>query len=356
MQDFLNIQKLLDSLEEIVMVVDTDYRIIVANKRLAEMVGMPLKDVLDKYCYEISHNRNSTCVNNCPLQEVFKNGIYQKVTHIHTFWDGTERYEEIAFTPIKDKDGQVIQVVEIIRDMTESKKIEKQLIHSEKLACMGEIAANLSHEINNPLGIISGFVQRVLSKIKQDDEIYEEIKIVEQECLRCNRIVRDLLNFARPGHLQKNICDLRDVISSTIPLLGYKLKERKVHVLENFGEAPLYIKIDLNQFQQVLVNIFLNALHAMPEGGNLYIGLKLNDDSGKKKIELLIQDEGSGISPVYIDKIFDPFFSTKAEEGTGLGLSLAKRIIEAHGGKIFAKSELGKGTTIIIHLPVIEMD
>ncbi|MGA1791414.1 MAG: two-component system sensor histidine kinase NtrB [bacterium] len=351
-----NIQKILDSLHDVIMVVDRDYRITVANKNFADMVGTTVEEVIGKYCYEMSFNRTAGCINNCPMRGIFENGFKKTISHSHTFWDGSERYEEITFSPIKDRNGKVILVLEIIKDLTENKKIEKQLIHSEKLACMGEIAANLSHEINNPLGIITGFVQRVLSKIKEEDNIFEEMKIIEQECLRCSRILRDLLNFARPGRIQKSICNLTDVVRVTIHILDNKLKDHHIEVIEDIGDTPIYVKIDLNQFQQVLINIFLNAIHAMPKGGKLHIGLKERGDLMKKMIELMVKDEGCGIHPSHLDKIFDPFFSTKAEEGTGLGLSLSRRIIEAHGGRIDVKSELDEGTSLIIHLPLTEKE
>ena len=350
-QDHIHLLNILDCLNDMVMVVDPEYRIIIANKRLSEMVGERREDIIGKRCFEVSHNRKNACIKNCPLKSVFENGSEKTISHTHTFWDGTRKYEEVSFRPIKDQNNNVVHVLEIIKDLTENKKIETQLIHSEKLACMGEIAASLSHEINNPLSIITGFVQRVLSKLNKGDEIVEEMKIIEQECLRCSRILRDLLNFAGPGELQKNICDINDIVRAAIPLLDYKLKAHHIDVIEDLSPTPIYVKLDLHQFQQVLINILLNAIQSMPGGGKLHI--KLNHPANQR-IELIIRDEGSGIAANDIHRIFDPFFSTKAEEGTGLGLSLSKRIIEAHGGDIHAESEFGKGTSMIIHLPLKE--
>ncbi|MGA1844617.1 MAG: two-component system sensor histidine kinase NtrB [bacterium] len=347
-----NFQKILDNLQDIIMVVDSEYRIVFANHKFAAMVNMGIDEVVGKFCYELSQNRTASCINNCPLNTVFKDGSEKTISHSHTFWDGVERYEEITFTPIKDKDNQVVQVLEIIKDLTENKKIERQLIHSEKLACMGEIAASLCHEISNPLGIITGFVQRILDKVGSGHAVFEELKIVEQECLRCNRIIRDLLNFVRPGCLQKSICNIADVVHSVIQLFDYKLKEHNIQVVEDMGDETIYVKVDIYQFQQVLVNIVLNAVHAMPRGGRLHIRLSVKGRALRRMIELIIQDEGSGIHPSNLNRIFDPFFSTKADEGTGLGLSLSRRIIEAHGGTIHAQSEIGKGTSMIIHLPL----
>jgi len=355
MEELNNIQKILDALQDIIMIVDRDFHILIANRRLVEAAEMRMEDIIGKHCYEISHNRLTACISDCPLQNVFERGTYHKVNHFHVSWDGTERYEEISFTPITDENGKVTQVFEVIRDLTENKKIEKQLIHSEKLACMGEIAANLAHEINNPLGIITGFVQHILEdKLKEGNEIFEEMKIVEHECLRCSRIVRDLLNFARPSYLQKSTCDIRDVILTAVQILDYKLKRHNIRLEENLGEIPTYVEIDIPQFQQVLINIILNAIQAMSLGGKLSIEINTNAGPMENEIELIIQDEGSGIPPAHLDKIFDPFFSTKAKEGIGLGLSLSRRIIKAHGGRICAKSEINKGTKMIIHLPMIE--
>jgi len=233
------------------------------------------------------------------------------------------------------------------RQMIELREAQEQLIQAAKLAAIGELAANVAHEINNPLTSIIGFVE--LMKEYDDIELIKNrLEIIEHESIRARDIVRELLNFARKRPLQLSDVDINSILREVSLLTGTQAKSARVQIIEEYGEIPKMIG-DPNQLKQVFVNLINNAIHAMPEGGRLEIKTSHIDE----EISIIFKDTGTGIPADILPRIFEPFFTTKREKGTGLGLSISYRIIEDHGGRIDVESEEGKGTTFIIRLPVI---
>jgi len=233
------------------------------------------------------------------------------------------------------------------RQMIELREAQEQLIQAAKLAAIGELAANVAHEINNPLTSIIGFVE--LMKEYDDIELIKNrLEIIEHESIRARDIVRELLNFARKRPLQLSDVDINSILREVSLLTGTQAKSARVQIIEEYGEIPKMIG-DPNQLKQVFVNLINNAIHAMPEGGRLEIKTSRIDE----EISIIFKDTGTGIPADILPRIFEPFFTTKREKGTGLGLSISYRIIEDHGGRIDVESEEGKGTTFIIRLPVI---
>ncbi len=233
------------------------------------------------------------------------------------------------------------------KQMVELKKAQEQLIQAAKLAAIGELAANVAHEINNPLTSIIGFVE--LMKEYDDMELIKNrLEIIEHESIRARDIVRELLNFARKRPLQLSDVDINSLLREVSLLTRAQAKTGRVEIIEDYGDVPKIIG-DSNQLKQVFVNIINNAIHAMPDGGKLHIITSQNGND----IVVIFRDTGHGIPADILPRIFEPFFTTKREKGTGLGLSISYRIIEDHGGRIEVESEEGKGTTFIIRLPVI---
>jgi signal transduction histidine kinase len=231
------------------------------------------------------------------------------------------------------------------------KMSEQRLMRSEKLASIGRLAAGIAHEINNPLTSVLTFSSLLLRKAEKDDQ-KEKLEIIVKETTRCRQIVRDLLNFARQGEPKKEECCINQIIESALSLTKNQLKmsEMRIAVQKELGELPL-LQLDPNQMLEVFVNIIINAIDAMPQGGELNFTTSLAQ--GGKTIEIRASDTGYGIPRENLAKVFDPFFTTKdAGKGTGLGLSVTYGIIDRHNGTIDVESEIGKGTTFIIKLPV----
>jgi signal transduction histidine kinase len=228
---------------------------------------------------------------------------------------------------------------------------EQRLMRSEKLASIGRLAAGIAHEINNPLTSVLTFSSLLLRKAEIEDQ-KEKLEIIVKETTRCRQIVRDLLNFARQGEPKKEECSINQVIESALSLTKNQLKmsEMRIVVKKELEELPL-LQLDLDQMLEVFVNIIINAIDAMPQGGELHFTTRLAQ--GGKTVEIRASDTGYGIPRENLAKVFDPFFTTKdAGKGTGLGLSVTYGIIDRHNGTIDVESEIGKGTTFIIKLPV----
>ncbi|NJD56717.1 MAG: HAMP domain-containing protein [Nitrospirae bacterium] len=239
---------------------------------------------------------------------------------------------------------------ELYRDleakMEELRQTQEQLIQSAKLAAIGELASNVAHEINNPLTSIIGFTE--LSKEEDDvGMIRKSLEIIEKESLRARDIVKQLLGFARKKPLQLTEVMINDVLRDVVVLSSSQARMARVKISEDYGNVPLTTG-DVDQLKQVFLNVITNAVHAMPDGGNLTIKTSMQSEY----ILLRITDTGHGIPEDVKKRIFEPFFSTKKDKGTGLGLSISYRIIQDHGGRIDVESEEGKGTTFIIRLPV----
>ncbi len=229
--------------------------------------------------------------------------------------------------------------------MQRLKEAQEQLIQAAKLAAIGELAANIAHEINNPLTTILGYTE--LLKEEDDMEtIKNDLDIIENESLRARDIVQQLLEFSRKRPLKIEQVDLYEILEDVKKLVLPNLKEKSIKLIEEKSELPK-IEADRNQLKQVFLNLINNAIQAMHSGGILKIVTGKKDDT----VMIEITDNGTGIPDEVLPRIFEPFFTTKKEKGTGLGLPISYRIVENHGGKIEVKSKLNVGTTFRVYLP-----
>ncbi len=233
--------------------------------------------------------------------------------------------------------------------MDELKTAQEQLVRSTKMAAIGELSANVAHEINNPLTSVLGYTTYLLKTLDISDSQRKILGMMEQETLRVRRIIRNLLDFARERPIRVFPEDIAIPLKETVALVQGIAHESSVVISEELPPQPVLVKMDHNEIKQVFINIVTNALQAMPRGGQLRIILR---PDGKGTVVAQFADTGMGIAPENLDRIFEPFFSTKENgDGTGLGLSISYRIIQNHGGRIEAESTVGKGTTFRIYLP-----
>jgi two-component system NtrC family sensor kinase len=242
-----------------------------------------------------------------------------------------------------------------VAERTEQLKAAHQkLLHNDRLASLGQLAASVAHEINNPIsGVLnlSMLLERIMKEGKvppgREEECKKYLARISQETSRVGRIVCDLLAFSRRSKPQRSAADLNHVVKTTVSLVGHKLKLNETQV----------VKCDSSQIQQVILNLVLNAAEATHarEGATVSVRTRLSDDA--RQVELLVQDNGEGIAPENLRKIFDPFFTTKPEgKGVGLGLAVVYGIIQAHDGDIDVKSTVGQGTVFIVSLPLTNGD
>ncbi|HDM78967.1 MAG TPA: GHKL domain-containing protein [Deltaproteobacteria bacterium] len=231
----------------------------------------------------------------------------------------------------------------------EQKELEEQLRHAEQLATLGEMVAGISHEIRNPLGIIRSTAELLEQKI-QDPSLKRFPSMIMEEATRLNAILTEFLDFARPKTIQRSECNIEEVLERNISFLEPELKRLHIEVEKQYETNGKVLEADPDLLYRAFLNIFNNALQAMPEGGKLQIRTFI-EENGNRNLKILISDSGRGVTEEHLQKIFKPFFTTR-EKGTGLGLAIVTNIIESHKGKIKIKSQPGEGTTVEITLPM----
>jgi two-component system NtrC family sensor kinase len=235
----------------------------------------------------------------------------------------------------------------------QAQELEQQLIRSGRLVSLGEVTASMAHEFNNPLGIIMGFVEDLLSSTEPASPNYRALQIIDEESKRCRQIVRDLMEYARPTSTEFCSTSVADVIEKTLQLIENRFYKQKVTVEKTLAPDLPRIEADAAQLEQVLVNLYLNAIDAMPEGGKLTVNAGIARSDGLAPMAVTtVADTGFGIAEADLPKIFQPFFTARKRRGIGLGLPICERIIKNHGGKIEVESKPGKGTTFNIYLPL----
>jgi len=232
-------------------------------------------------------------------------------------------------------------------------ELEQQLIASGRLVSLGEITASMAHEFNNPLGIVMGFAEDLLSEIDPASPHYQPLKIIDEETKRCQKIIQELMAFARPRPVSRHAIDIAAVIDTTLRMIDNRLFKQKVTLTKDLRADLPRIQCDEQQIEQLLINLYLNALDAMLNGGSLTVraGLERGDDS-QSMAAITVADSGAGIDEQDLPKIFQPFFTAKKKTGLGLGLSICQRIVNNHGGRIDVQSRRNGGTTFKISLPV----
>jgi len=284
---------------------------------------------------------------------------------------GGNVYMLISAGPLYDKAGSAVGCVVTLSDISELKQaeealreseqksreqaqmLEQQLIASGRLVSLGEITASMAHEFNNPLGIIMGFVEEMQSTMPSDAADFQTLKIIDEEAKRCQKIIQGLMEFARPTPVTAQTTDVAALITKTLKMIDARLYKQKVGLTEALAPHLPPIHADAQQLEQVLVNLYLNALDAMLGGGHLTVSAQLDgNDDFSKEVVISVADTGHGVPREDLAKIFQPFFTARKKAGMGLGLSICERIIKNHGGKIEVESEQGQGTLFRIRLPV----
>jgi two-component system NtrC family sensor kinase len=236
------------------------------------------------------------------------------------------------------------------RDMMLKRRAQDEVMKSERLAMIGQLAAGVAHEINNPLGSILLFTRLILQKIPEEGVMRDNLQRIEKETRRCQGIVQNLLEFARQREPKIESVDLNDLLAKTLSLFENQALFHNVHIMKNFGTDLPLIHIDPTQIQQVFINIVMNAADAINGKGDIEVITRCNQP--ENMVEFSIRDSGCGIKPEIMDKIFEPFFTTKGVgHGTGLGLSISLGIIQRHGGTIQVSSHTDQGSTFTVSLP-----
>jgi len=336
-----------DSITDMISIHDKDNRILRVNKAVADMLKTTPKELIGKYCHELMHGTKEPPLN-CPHLLTFKTGKPASIEIYNPFLEAT--FHE-STSPIFNEKGEVTGTVIVTRDVTQQKRIEEQLIMTDRLASIGELSSGIAHELNNPLTSVIGFSQ-LLMEGDIPANIKEDLGTVYSEAQRAASIVKNLLTFARKHAPVKQLCQINSIIEDVLRLRAYEQRVNNIEIINHMATNLPGIMIDHFQMQQVFLNIIVNAEFAMLEAhhkGKLTITTEKIDNI----VRISFADDGPGISEENMKHIFDPFFTTKeVGKGTGLGLSICHGIITEHGGKIYVKSEKGQGANFVVELPL----
>jgi len=286
----------------------------------------------------------------CYLREAVERGTEVRRGEARVILEGGTHVDIGMSTSIlRDEDGEITGAVGIITDLTKIKAMEEKMRRSDQLAVLGQMSASMAHEIKNPLAGISTGVEYLMESFDKADARREASQLILQEISRLDRIVRDLTSFAHRPPLYLVPLDLREMAKRTLCLLQQEIKAQDIQVETAYAEELPEIIGDEVQIGQVYLNLLLNGVQAMPEGGVLKVSIHPESRESRDLVVVEISDTGKGISPENLPKVFDPFFSTK-RGGTGLGLAVTQRIVDDHGGVIEVVSEPGRGTTFRVEL------
>jgi two-component system NtrC family sensor kinase len=264
-----------------------------------------------------------------------------------------DKHDLRLFTVFSNLVSAALQNAHLFSDlknnMNELKQAQEQLVRSTKMAAIGELAANVAHEINNPLTSVLGYTTHLLKTLDMPEAPRKVLGVMEQETLRVRKIIRNLLDFSRQRPSWMRPTDVLQPLRETLALVQGVAEAASVRISEEFDGTPIIVTMDPNEVKQVFINIVNNALQAMPQGGELRV--RVNACLQREAV-VEFMDTGIGIPEENTRKIFEPFFSTKGEgRGTGLGLSISERIIHNHSGRIEVESAAGQGTTFRVFLP-----
>jgi two-component system sensor histidine kinase HydH len=254
----------------------------------------------------------------------------------------------ISASKIINEEGVFVGQVFILRDLAEVRRLQDEIRRKEKLAAIGDLAAGVAHEIRNPLSSIKGIASYYKGKFADGSEDKEMAGVMVEETDRLNRVISELLEFARPSKLNLKLSDLNELLKHSALLVQQEAAAKNIQIHLNLTSGSVETEVDPDRLTQCFLNLYLNALQAMKNGGQLTVASATNNDGS---VSIDIKDNGSGIPADDLGKIFDPYFTTKPK-GTGLGLAIVHKIVEAHQGQIKARSIIGQGTIFSIILPL----
>lgn len=349
------LEKVMSSVDDGLLVIDRTFTVVALNKALAQRIGDTRENLLYRRCHEIW--AHCDCARGesdarCPARACFASGEVHTSVRSRYAQDGALREEEVFASPIAGADGEVDQVVEVWRDITERKSREARMAEFQRLVSLGMLASGVSHEINTPLGTMLVHLDDVCNG--QDgspaggiQSVRPKLDIIRAEILRCRDITQQFLNLSRGESRQQELLGIPALVRATLPLVSHTAKKAGVSVrIVETGDAPVAMA-NAGAVQQVLLNILLNAVQASRPGGEIRITWRSDCAA------IQIEDDGIGMPPEVCEKVFEPFFS-RQPRGTGLGLFVSLNLARQWGGDIRVTSEPDRGSTFEVAFPPIE--
>ena len=329
---------------------DNDHKIFLWNKGAENIFGYLKQEITGKDFsllipdYLLNKGEKEYLIREVEEKGFLANHETERITK-----SGEIRNVSISRFAISNENHKNIGSVGIIRDITQLKKLEKELREKENLALIGEVVSSIAHSLSNPLNIISGNADFLLLDRKETDKDYEELKIILDETTRITKSIRHLLNFSRPMHTEKKKNNINEVVLKVISGFKFISEHKDIKIKKNLQKDIPLFSFDSSQLEEVISNIITNAMQAIPKAGTINI----SSFSEENKVIIEISDNGNGIAKENLSKVFLPFYSSKEYgKGTGLGLAIAKRVVNEHCGDILVESKVGRGTKFRLSFPV----
>jgi PAS domain S-box-containing protein len=321
-------------------------RVIFANDQAIKLFGaVKAEELLDKSPFELFHPDDHAVIRE-RVHELLEGGVQVPVLEekIVTL-DGTPVDVEVSAARFTDEEGPAILVM--LRDISERRRLQERLRKAERIAELGTVASGMAHEIGTPMNVILGRAEYLMERVTEEP-IKKGLQTIVSQVERITRVMNQLLTFARRKSPERRRLDLHQIVEGNLEIFQERLAKNHIKVETSVAASCPPVLADADQMSQVVINLVMNAIHAMPDGGMLRIALAPADEI----VQLTIADTGHGIPREAIQRIFEPFFTTKEfGKGTGLGLTVVKDIVEEHQGSITVKSEPGAGTAFTILLP-----
>ena len=351
-----SLSSIINSIADPLVVTDTEGKINTVNPSLLELLGYSEQELVGKPAgtllaeAEAEAEAEAVLLKERGLARIFKGTVVRGSEATCISKSGERIPVSISGQVVKDTLGEIGGVVAVLRDLREARKLQQQLVQVEKMSAVGLMAGGVAHELNNPLGVILGYIQLLLGETSKDDPTHQDLKTVESAVHRCKTIVQNLLSFSRQEKVVSVPVSVAQVLQSVLTLIGHQMEVNGVKIVQNIQDNLYSVKGNVQQLEQVFVNIMVNAQDAMPGGGELTI----NAENIDKQVRIVFKDTGCGISPDILNRLFEPFVTTKPPgKGTGLGLSVSYGIIKDYGGNIEIQSKEGTGTAVTITLPAL---
>lgn len=341
---------LFDNLDDELYIIDEQYDLIAVNRSRATRVGRAPQSLVGNLCYQVLENRDSPCPGCFALQTFKQGGKTQRTEHT-TGEDGRTVIREIYTYPIMGEPDVVTRTILQLRDVTERRRLESSLIQAEKLAALGELAAGVAHEINNPITAVIANTQLLKREIEPGEESTESVELIEQAGKRAQKVVRALLDFARQEPQEFQTVDVNHTLEQALRLVGRQWERAQIRLEKDLAAELPPINGNSDHLQSVWLNLLINAQDAL-QSPACDVFVRSRQDGEQIVVE--VEDTGMGIQPKDMQRIFDPFFTTKGPgKGTGLGLATCYRIIEQHQGTMEVDSTPGKGSVFTVRLPIL---
>ncbi|VEN74352.1 conserved hypothetical protein [Candidatus Desulfarcum epimagneticum] len=382
------IETILNGIQDLILVIDPDFTVLDVNEAFLKKMRVTREETVGRKCYEAFRLSEKGCAEEnlpCPVREALRSGMQCRQIRVREKPDGETRHFEVTIHPVFESGGGISKFIHIARDITRRVMEEEEitsrlegmvrertrqlhethsrLLHKDKMASLGKLAASVVHEINNPIAGILNFVilmKRIVDEGgfgRESQTLFSRyLGLMETETRRAGKIVSNLLAFSRQSKMELSRIDVNPLIEKTLALNSNMLKIRSVSVQTKMGPDLPPVMASSDQLQQVFVNLISNAAESMEPGGGGVLEIGTAFDPAAGEVRIAFKDSGPGISERNRQKLFEPFFTTKSDsKGVGLGLSVAYGIVHDHGGKIEVESREGEGSVFTVEFPAAEV-